>query len=74
MNTTLLQQLAAGDVIEVTTIDGDAMTVLVLLATDDFVVLDPCDDSTPFVIKNSELTEYRKFDVDQLSMDLLNDA
>ena len=38
------------------------MTVLVLLATDDFVILDPCDDSTPFVMQREELVEYRKFD------------
>jgi hypothetical protein len=38
------------------------MTVLVLLATDEFVVLDPCNDSTPFVLKNSELIEFRLFD------------
>lgn len=65
MNTMLMQELTAGDVIEVKTVadvDDDVMTVLVLLATDDFVILDPCNDSTPFVLKNSELIEYRKFE------------
>ena len=65
MNTLLTQELSAGDVIEVKTaanVDEDTMTVLVLLATDEFVVLDPCNDSTPFVLKNSELIEFRKFD------------
>jgi len=71
MNTMLMQELNAGDVIEVKTVktvktsaDGvdDVMTVLVLLATDEFMILDPCDDSTPFVLKHSELIEYRKFD------------
>ncbi len=65
MNTMLMQELNAGDVIEVKTtahVGDDVITVLVLLATDEFVILDPCDDSTPFVIKNSELVEYRKFD------------
>ncbi|MDG2439802.1 MAG: hypothetical protein P8M10_10810 [Ilumatobacter sp.] len=61
----MTQDLTAGDVIEVKTadnVDEDAMTVLVLLATDEFVVLDPCNDSTPFVLKNSELIEFRLFD------------
>ncbi len=65
MNTMLMQELNAGDVIEVKTtahVGDDVMTVLVLLATDEFVILDPCDDSTPFVVKNSELVAYRKFD------------
>ncbi len=65
MNNLLTQKLTAGDVIEVKTadnVDEDTMTVLVLLATDEFVVLDPCNDSTPFVLKNSELIEFRLFD------------
>ena len=61
MTTVLMEKLIAGDVIEVRTAD-DVMTVLVLLATDDFVILDPCDDSTPFVLQREELVEYRKFD------------
>ena len=65
MNNLLTQKLTVGDVIEVKTadnVDEDTMTVLVLLATDEFVVLDPCNDSTPFVLKNSELIEFRLFD------------
>lgn len=64
MTTPLMEKLSTGDVIEVRTKADrdDAMTVLVLLATDDFVVLDPCDDSTPFVVLHDELVEYRKFD------------
>jgi len=68
MNTMLMQELNAGDVIEVKTVKtsadsvDDVMTVLVLLATDEFMILDPCDDTTPFVLKHSELIEYRKFD------------
>jgi len=64
MTTMLMETLNAGDVIEVRTIadEDDVMTVLVLLATDDFVILDPCDDSTPFVVQSEELIEYRKFD------------
>lgn len=65
MTTMLMEQLKSGDVIEVKTIssEDDVITVLVLLATDDFVILDPCDDSTPFVVRSEELVEYRKFDV-----------
>ena len=69
MATMLMQELNAGDVIEVKTaadVADDAMTVLVLLATDEFIVLDPCNDSTPFVVKCSELVEYRKFDADEV--------
>lgn len=65
MTTMLLQELNAGDVIEVktaATAADDTMTVLVLLATDEFLILDPCNDTTPFVLKTNELVEYRKFD------------
>lgn len=64
MTTQLMETLSTGDVIEVRTTgehDG-TMTVLVLLAADDFVILDPCDDSTPFVVQLDELVDYRKFD------------
>ncbi len=69
MATMLMQELNAGDVIEVKTVanvDDDVMTVLALLATDEVVVLDPCNDSTPFVVTVSELIEYRKFDADEV--------
>ncbi len=63
MTTMLMQELKSGDVLEVkTTSYDDVITVLVLLATDDFVILDPCDESTPFVVRVDELVEYRKFD------------
>lgn len=64
MTTLLMEKLNAGDVIEVRTKadHDDVMTVLVLLSTEDFVILDPCDDSTPFVVQADELVEYRKFD------------
>jgi hypothetical protein len=68
MTTILMEQLVAGDVIEVKTAANtgdDVMTVLVLLATDDFLVLDPCDDTTPFVVRSDELVEYRKFNADE---------
>lgn len=65
MTTILMDKLAAGDVIEVKTTaerGDDVMTVLVLHATDEFVILDPCDDTTPFVVRRDELTQYRRFD------------
>lgn len=64
MVTLLMEKLNTGDVIEVKTTrgDDDVMTTLVLLATDDFMILDPCDGSTPFVVQTDELVEYRKFD------------
>ena len=69
MNTMLMQELQTGDVIEVkmaADVGDDVMTALVLLATDDFVILDPCDDSTPFAVKYDELVEYRRFDAEDL--------
>ncbi len=64
MVTMLMEKLVTGDVIEVKTIkpDDDIMTALVLLATDTFLILDPCDGSTPFVVQRDELVEYRRFD------------
>ena len=67
MISTAIEQLTTGDVIEVKTVPeyGDeSMTVLVLLVTDDFVILDPCDDSTPFLLRHDELVEYRRFEGD----------
>lgn len=62
MTTILMERLDAGDVIEVNR-GGDVITTLVLLASDDAVVLDACDGSTPFVLNREELVAYRKFDV-----------
>lgn len=69
MTTMVKQELTAGDVIEVATKDDDTMTVLVLLATDEFLILDPCNDSTPFVVERDELSDYRKFDADEFLAD-----
>ena len=60
MTTILNEQLDTGDVIEIK-LGDDVTSALVLLATDDFVVLDACDGSTPFVVRHDELIEYRKF-------------
>ena len=61
MTTLLNEKIETGDVIEVT-IDGDVRSAMVLLATDEFAILDTCDGSTPFVVRRDELVEYRKFD------------
>jgi hypothetical protein len=65
MTTMLMEELHTGDVIEIKSGD-DVVTVLVLLATDDAVVLDPCDGATPFVLNTEELVDYRKFDAEAL--------
>ena len=69
MTTTLMEQLNTGDVIEMKTNDNDVITVLVLLATDDALVLDPCNGDTPFVLRSDELVEYRKFDAEAMFAD-----
>jgi hypothetical protein len=66
MTTILAEELHTGDVIEMATVSGEVITVLVLLATDDAFVLDPCNDDTPFVLRMEELTEYRKFDAEAM--------
>ena len=60
MTTLLNEQCDTGDVIEIT-YGGDVISALVLLASDEAVILDACDGSTPFVVKRDELVEYRKF-------------
>ena len=64
----MTEELQTGDVIEIKSGD-DVITVLVLLATDDALVLDPCDGATPFVLNTEELVEYRKFDAEALFAD-----
>jgi hypothetical protein len=59
MNGTVTR-LHAGDVIEVD-IDGDSATALVLLATHEFVILDPCDGRTPIVVRTVDLGSVRVF-------------
>ena len=61
MTNVLIEQVETGDVIELDR-DGDAVTALVLHATDEAVILDLCDGSTPFVVKRDELVDYRKFE------------
>jgi hypothetical protein len=69
MSTMVMEHLETGDVIEIAGADGDVMTVLVLLATDDSLVLDPCNDETPFVVNVEELLEYRRFDAESMFAD-----
>jgi hypothetical protein len=69
MTTILAEQLHTGDVIEMTNAGGEAITVLVLLATDDALVLDPCNDETPFVLRIEEMSAYRKFDAEAMFAD-----
>jgi len=61
MTTVLVEQLETGDVIELDR-DGEPVTVLVLLAAEEAVILDLCDGSTPFVVRRDELVDYRKFE------------
>jgi len=53
-------RLIAGDVIELD-IEDDSASALVLLATDEFVVLDPCDGRTPIVVRLEDLGPVRVF-------------
>jgi hypothetical protein len=61
MTTLSMDRLETGDVIEMTIL-GEQMSALVLLATEAAVILDPCDGSTPFVVKCEELVDFRKFE------------
>jgi hypothetical protein len=68
MNTTYISEarivgITAGDVIE---FDSDGMTTtgLVLLAADESMILDLCDDSTPLVVRYDEIGGFRRFSPD----------
>jgi hypothetical protein len=50
-----------GDVIEVD-VSGEWITAMVLLATPEAVILDPCDGSTPLVFRPEHLDSARIFD------------
>jgi hypothetical protein len=50
-----------GDVIEID-VEGEAITALVLLATPEAVILDPCDGSMPMVFRPEHLNDARIFD------------
>lgn len=61
MSTMLRTQIATGDVIEMV-IGGEWTTAMVLLATEEAIILDLCDGSTPVVSRADELGDYRLFD------------
>ena len=64
MTTTLMTkpvQFHTGDVVELDNERGTA-SALVLLATDEFLILDPCDGTTPVVVRADELGTVRVFD------------
>lgn len=54
------ERMRTGDVIEID-LDGDPTTTLVLLATHEFVILDPCDGRTPLVARVADLGPVRVF-------------
>ncbi|HEX9258998.1 MAG TPA: hypothetical protein VF855_05625 [Acidimicrobiales bacterium] len=54
--------LEAGDVIEVTRLDGSTTTMLVLVANIDGAIVDPIDGSVPVSVRYTELGHYRVFD------------
>jgi len=64
MSTNVLERtLETGDVIEIDAGD-DSISALVLLAADDFVIIDRCDDTTPVVLRRDELSNYRRFEAE----------
>jgi hypothetical protein len=64
MSTDVLERtLETGDVIEIDAGD-DSISALVLLAADDFVIIDRCDDTTPVVLRRDELSNYRRFEAE----------
>ena len=52
--------IAAGDVVELEMADG-ATSALVLLVSEMAAIFDPCDGSTPFVLRVEELPPLRIF-------------
>ncbi len=68
MNTTYISEarsigIAAGDVIEFEN-EGETTTGLVLLAADESMILDLCDDSMPLVVRYDEIGSFRRFTAD----------
>lgn len=60
MSTLCNERIEAGDVLELDR-DGVLISALVLLAAEDAVILDACDDTTPFVVRRIDLIDYRLF-------------
>ena len=53
-------RLRTGDVVEIE-INGETASAMVLLATIESVILDRCDGSTPFVVRQIDLGPVRVF-------------
>ncbi len=60
MNGTAQDTIETGDVIELEH-DGEWISALVLLASENAIILDACDASTPFVVRRVDLNEFRRF-------------
>ena len=60
MMTAIANMVRTGDVVEVE-IDGELVSALVLLTSDDTVILDACDGRTPFVARPAELAGSRVY-------------
>jgi hypothetical protein len=72
-NTAAITQVARHPVVHdgaVIEIDhgGEPVTALVLLASDELLILDVCDGSTPFVIRYDELGSFRVFEPDVVGL------
>ncbi len=53
-------RVCTGDVVEVE-VDDEVVSALVLLASDEAVILDACDGRTPFVVRPSDLLGSRVY-------------
>lgn len=60
MSTLLGIRIETGDIVEMD-IAGETITAMVLLATEEAAIFDPCDGSTPFVLKPEQLDSVRIF-------------
>ena len=68
MNTSFISEahiygVATGDVIEFE-LEGRETTALVLLAADESMIIDLCDETTPLVVRYDEIATFRKFTPD----------
>jgi hypothetical protein len=61
MSTLSGERLETGDVIEMQ-IGSEVVSALVLLASDEAVILDACDGTMPFVVERHELVAFRRFE------------
>lgn len=61
MGTALGIRIEAGDVVEIDLDATTTVTALVLLATEEAAIFDPCDGTTPFVLEPHQLSSVRVF-------------